>query len=106
MEFLLAGLKKCFEIAAVKLVDGWACRCVSRHIILHPQGDWSCECVFVKYVACPKCHALYEFDKCYHSVGTTRVSNKCSVVKFPNHRQRWRRQSCGASLLKEVTLKC
>ena len=38
--------------------------------------------------------------------GGTRVPNRCSFVKFPNHRQQWRRQACGAPLLKEVSLKC
>ena len=52
-----------------------------------------------------KCHSLYKFEECYETVGSTTRSKKCSFVKLPNHRQRWRRQACGPDLLKEVTLK-
>ena len=59
---------------------------------------------FVKYVVCPKCDSLYSFEDCFHNVGSRNVSNTCGFIKFPNHRQRWRRTKCGAHLLKEVTL--
>lgn len=60
---------------------------------------------FSKYVVCPKCHSIYKFEDCVNSVGGRNVSKRCSFIKHPNHRQRWRRQQCGAFLLKEVTLK-
>ena len=107
MEFLLAGLKRCFEISALssQWMAGLAIAFPGTLYYFRKEIGLVND-AFVKYVVCPKCHALYEFENSYHSVGMNRVSSKCSFVKFPNHRQRWRRQSCGATLLKEVTLKC
>ena len=107
MEFLLAGLKKCFEISTLssQWMAGLAIAFPGSLYYFRKEIGLVND-AFMKYVVCPKCHALYKFDNCCHSVEMTRISNKCSFVKFPNHRQRWRRQSCGAHLLKEVTLKC
>ena len=106
MEFLLAGLKKCFEIAAAssQWMAGLALVFPGTLYFFRKEIGLVND-MFVKYVVCP-CHKLYEFENCYHSVGGRHVSRKCSFVKFPNHRQQWRRQACGASLLKEVSLKC
>ena len=60
---------------------------------------------FTKYVVCPKCHSIYKFEDCFHIAGGQNVSKHCAFIKFPNHRQHWRRKECGAPLLKEVTLK-
>ena len=60
---------------------------------------------FTKYVVCPKCHSIYKFEGCFHVAEGQNVSKRCAFVKFPNHRQHWRRKECGAPLLKEVTLK-
>jgi hypothetical protein len=107
MEFLLAGLKRWFEIA------GSSSQWMASLAVAFPGTLYFFrkeigldDDKFVKHVVCPKCHSLYEFDKCHQTMGTNRVSSKCSFVKFPNHRQRWRRQACGTTLLKEVTLKC
>ena len=107
MEFLLAGLKRCFEISALssQWMAGLAIAFPGSLYYFRKEIGLVND-AFMKYVVCPKCHALYKFDDCYHTVGLTRVTNKCSFVKFPNHRQQWRRRSCGAQLLKEVTLKC
>ena len=88
--FLLVGLKKWFEIAgsASKWVAGLAVAFPGTLYYFRKEIGLVNDAL-VKYVICPKCHALYEFDKCCHNVGTNRVSNKCSFVKFPNHRQRW-----------------
>ncbi|XP_077866348.1 uncharacterized protein LOC144354095 [Saccoglossus kowalevskii] len=59
---------------------------------------------FTKFVACRKCHAIYEFDKCYKSVGNQNVSATCTFIEFPGHRQKKQRQPCGELLLKEVEL--
>ena len=60
---------------------------------------------FVKYVVCPKCHQMYNFNDCYETVRGTKVARKCPFVQFPNHRQHFRRTQCGEPLLKEVSLK-
>ena len=60
---------------------------------------------FIKYVVCPKCHTLYNFDDCYELVCGRKVTKKCTFVQFPNHRQHFRRTKCDEPLLKEVSLK-
>ena len=60
---------------------------------------------FIKYVVCPKCDTLYNFDDCYELQHRKRVSKKCSFIEFPHHRQHFRRNQCGEPLLQEVTLK-
>ena len=60
---------------------------------------------FIKYVVCPKCHSLYNFDDCYETLHRRKVSKTCTFVQHPHHRQRFRRTACGEPLLKEVSLK-
>ena len=60
---------------------------------------------FIKYVVCPKCHSLYNFNDCYEQLHRRKVTKKCSFVQFPHHRQHFRRTKCGEPLLKEVLLK-
>lgn len=43
---------------------------------------------FQKFVVCPKCNSLYNYDAVFKTVGTRRESRKCSFVEFPKHRQR------------------
>ena len=59
---------------------------------------------FQKFVVCPKCHSLYNYDSAYETVGGKRLSKKCSYVEFPNHRHRAHRKPCNEVLLKEVKL--
>ena len=59
---------------------------------------------FQKFVVCPKCNSLYNYDSAYETVGSRRVSKKCSYVEFPNHRHRAHRKPCNEVLLKEVKL--
>ncbi|CAH3161327.1 unnamed protein product [Pocillopora meandrina] len=42
---------------------------------------------FIKYVVCPKCDTLYNFDDCYELQNRKRVLKKCTFIEFPNHRQ-------------------
>ena len=60
---------------------------------------------FTKFVVCPTCHKLYNFDDCIfkHSNGQW-IARKCSHVQFPRHPQLSQRKECGESLLKEVVL--
>ena len=60
---------------------------------------------FIKYVVCPKCHSLYNFDDCYETLHRRKVSKNCTFVQYPHHRQHFRRTACREPLLKEVTLK-
>ena len=53
----------------------------------------------MKYVVCPKCGTLYNFDDCYVLHHRKRVSKNCTFVEFPNHRQHFRRTECGEPLL-------
>ena len=59
---------------------------------------------FQKFVVCPKCNSLYNYDSAYETVGGRKLSRKCSFVEFPNHRHRAHRKSCSEVLLKEVKL--
>ena len=105
--FLLAGLKRSFEISALpsQLMAGLA-KTFPGSLYYFRKEISLVNDTFIKYVVCSKCHALYKCDDCYHTVRMTRVSNKCSFVKCPYHTQRWQRQPSGAHLLKEVILKC
>lgn len=60
---------------------------------------------FIKYVVCPNCHSLYNFDDSYEQLHGRKVTKKCAFVQFPHHRQHFRRTKCGEPLLKEVQLK-
>ena len=106
MEFLLSGLKKILEVAA--MTNNWFTAIAfgfPGSLYYFRKEIGLVRDTFTKYVVCPKCHALYKFENCYRTVGNKNESKTCSFVKFPNHRQRWRRQACGATLLKEVSLK-
>ena len=59
---------------------------------------------FQKFVVCPKCNSLYNYDSAYETVGGRRRSRKCSFVEFPNHRHRAHQKSCNEVLLREVKL--
>ena len=59
---------------------------------------------FRRFVSCPKCHTIYEFEKCFVDVAKT-IPKMCSFSKFPNHPHRSRRQPCGSQLLTSVVTK-
>ena len=106
MAFLITFLKRLFEIISWSntwfqdIAAGFPSSLYSLKKELHLLND-----KFVKYVVCPKCHNIYKFEDCYYSIEGRHVSKRCTFIKFPQHRQQWRRQECGTSLLKEVTLK-
>ena len=61
---------------------------------------------FEKFVACPKCCALYKTEECTVRRTNGRVvSKKCDYVRFPNHPQTTRRKQCGALLMKQMRSK-
>lgn len=57
---------------------------------------------FIKYVACPSCHSIYNFKDCFDRPNKPKT---CSHVSFPNHRQQAFRLPCQSRLLAEVRLK-
>lgn len=61
---------------------------------------------FKKFVVCPTCHSLYDFQDCVKRDARGRETSKdCIFSRFPNHVYRNQRKQCGTPLLKEVTLK-
>ena len=106
MEFLLSGLKRLFDLfgESSNWLAGLAITFPGTLYRFKKQVGLAKD-KFKKYVICPKCHSLYEFDDCYHKIGLFNKSKTCSFIKFANHRQPWRRRPCGETLLKEVTLK-
>ena len=106
MEFMLSVLEKIFAIAAT------TSNLFSSILSVFPRSLFALRKevglgtdTFTKYVVCPRCHCIYQFEDSYRTVGSIKQSKRCCFVKFPNHRQLWRRTACGAMLLKEVTLK-
>ena len=58
---------------------------------------------FEKFVVCPSCHAIYNFDDCVIKTYNGKLeSAKCKHVQFPNHPQAQFRKECGEDLLKHV----
>ena len=60
---------------------------------------------FIKYVLCPKCNSLYNFDVCCKTLFGRKVAMTCSFNQFLHHRKHFRRTACGEPLLKEASLK-
>jgi len=73
----------------------------SLHHLLSLQNE-----DFVKYVVCPSCDSIYEFNDCVE-VGRNgqKESKLCQHVRFPNHPHESRRKPCKAVLLKKVRAK-
>lgn len=61
---------------------------------------------FEKYVVCPKCHSVYDYDDCVirRSYGGS-ISKLCQHIAYPNHPQLFRRTPCDTLLLKTVKTK-
>ena len=58
---------------------------------------------FKKFPVCPKCNAIYHStEDCIETVGSKRLSKRCTYVAFPDHPHQSRRTSCQALLLKQV----
>ena len=58
--------------------------------------------LFVKYIVCPKCSAIYTYKHGYTLQGGQKVPNRCSYVEYPNHPHSSKRLPCGALLMKTV----
>ena len=60
---------------------------------------------FKKYVVCPSCHKLYNFNNCFELHAGRRKPKSCAFIAFPEHPQQVYRLPCATRLLSEVTLK-
>ena len=61
---------------------------------------------FVKYVICPKCSSLYNFNECFETGRTDKVLPKvCNHVPYRYHPHLSHRKACGHRLLREVVTK-
>ena len=57
---------------------------------------------FTKFVCCPSCHSIYQWDICtVHTEVGQRESKLCSFQEFPNHPQPRHRNQCGQPLMKK-----
>lgn len=108
IEFLLCGLGKIFAIAATTSTLFASILSVFPRTLYALRKEVGLKTdAFTKYVVCPTCHSIYRFEDSYKIVGIVKISKKCSFVKFPNHRQRWRRKPCGTTLLSaSIPIKC
>lgn len=68
--------------------------------ILGCDGD-----MFVRYVVCPQCHSIYNYDDCVEMIANKRESKRCRHVAYPNHTRMSQRKQCGTLLLKKVRSK-
>ena len=59
---------------------------------------------FLKFVVCPSCHSIYNFDECFNIVAGKKVPKKCCKVSFPNHPYASYQKPCNHKLIAEVTL--
>lgn len=60
---------------------------------------------FVRYVVCPKCDSLYDYQECIVHVRSELQSKRYTYVAFKNHPFVRYRSPCNTVLLKKVSLK-
>ncbi len=72
------------------------------HKILGSNGE-----LFVRYVVCPQCNSIYQYDDCVETKPNGQnESKRCCHIAYPNHSQMSRRKKCESLLLKKVRSKC
>lgn len=55
---------------------------------------------FSQYVACTKCHSIYEYEQCIQTRSDgSKISRHCWYVQNPNHPHQRQRKPCGTILL-------
>ena len=69
---------------------------------LHKKADLNS---FTRFVVCPKCHKIYQFEECVAKDGEDRQTKLCNYIQFPTHPHMNRRQPCKYPLLKTVEIK-
>ena len=85
MEILLEFLRAAFDSLATVVpgIGSFAALFLkSLHLLKKQLGIDQDK--FIKYVVCPKCDTLYNFDDCYELQNRKRVSRKCTFIEFPN----------------------
>ena len=61
------------------------------------------EHLFTKYVVCPKCNSIYNYDDCVVFRSNGRFESKrCSHIPYPRHPRRTHRKPCDEILLKRI----
>ena len=65
-----------------------------RQILMVDRDD------FNKFVVCPKCHKLYEYNQCLSTVNNREVAKLCSGFQ----QKRGKKVPCGAAILYKVQL--
>ena len=55
---------------------------------------------FDKFVVCPKCHCLYNYNECVKTVNNKKIGKSCSGVRY----SRGKKVECAAELVYEVQL--
>ena len=106
VDILLSFLKSFFEVlgSIVPMVTGIALLVPkSLHLLRNNLGLNKDK--FIKFVVCPKCENLYDFNDCYELRFGKNISKRCTFVEFPHHQQSFRRTKCNETLLREEQLK-
>ena len=57
-------------------------------------------CMFVQYIVCPHCNAIYDYEFGYTKVGSNEIPKRCCHVEFPHHPHVSQRKQCEAYLMK------
>ena len=57
---------------------------------------------FTKFIVCPLCDSVFEFNFGYTMERGVKVPKRCPHVKMPNHPMASQRQPCGALLMKTL----
>lgn len=58
---------------------------------------------FIKYVLCPKCHTLYNYEEMMKPESVIGIKS-CTFVKFPLHPQKNGRLPCNAPIVRPINL--
>lgn len=59
--------------------------------------------IFRKYVCCPTCHSIFNWEECIIKLPNGQQDSKsCPFIQFPSHPQAHRRKPCGTALMKKV----
>ena len=48
---------------------------------------------FIKFVVCPRCHELHNFNSSYDIIGGKTIPKSCSKIQYPLHPQKSRRKN-------------
>ena len=72
------------------------CPCSYKALLQHLDLEKK---VYIEYVVCPKCNAMYDYHDCIQVIDRKECSQVCRFIQFPNHPMRTFREQCGTQLL-------